>query len=348
MARSIFKGPAEEALMLQSPAIPFDPALWETLAQAGLTLLTTPEVNGGSGAGFDDAAVVLAAAAEYAAPGPLVEADMLAAWLQQKAGFTITGRPTTAALGSVEVDSLGFGARIHGIAERVPWARDCDAVVVLVDLGDRLAVFEVKVADAELTYGHNIAYEPRDSVRFDAQLNESTLVTVAPETLREWRLRGAFARAVQSCAAMQSALALTIDHASQRIQFGRTIGKFQSVQNLVASAAGEAAVAQTAVDTATCALVKGGFDSAQAELTIGIAKAQCARAARIVARHSHQVHGAIGFTLDHQLRHFSMSALGWQQEFGGDREWNRRIGQLLTDSGVSSTWDLLVDGLPNG
>ena len=81
LARSIFQKPASEALNVQQTAIPFDESLWKTLVASGLTLLSTPERAGGSGAGIAEAAVVLSVAGEYAAPVPVAETDLLAAWL---------------------------------------------------------------------------------------------------------------------------------------------------------------------------------------------------------------------------------------------------------------------------
>lgn len=349
LARSIFKGPAADALMLQHTTIPFDPELWDTLSESGLTLLSASEDEGGSGAGLDDAAVLIAAAAEVAAPGPIAEADMLAAWLLTSAGLPVGHDPTSAVMCSAQVGPSGdTNIRARGLAEGVPWARDCTAIVILADLGDRHVVFELPLSGADVRPGTNVAYEPRDSIAFDIELPGSSVVTVDAAVVREWSLRGAYIRSVQTCAALQTALSLTIEHASVRTQFGRAIGKFQSVQNLIAAAAGEVAIAQAAVDTATRALVAAGFKSVESELTIAIAKAQSARAARTVARNSHQVHGAIGFTLDHQLRHFTLKSLAWQQEFGGEKYWNNRVGRLVVDKAESGIWDVVVHGLAEG
>ncbi|WP_030168159.1 MULTISPECIES: acyl-CoA dehydrogenase family protein [Actinomycetes] len=346
LARSIFRGPAAEALTVQKTSIPHDSKLWNTLTQSGLTLLTAREEIGGSGAGFDDAAVLIAAAAESAAPGPIAEADMLAAWLLDSAGLPVSHSPSTAAEGAVSLsDTQGETVRVSGQLDNVPWARDCEQIAVLADVGDRRAVLSVPVAQAVLNLGYNAAYEPRDHVAFDVEVPASAIVTVGDDVLREWSLRGAFIRSVQSCAAMRTALSLTIEHAGQRKQFGRPIGRFQAVQNMIAEAAGELAVAQAAVDTATRALVTDGFGSRQSEMTVAIAKAQSARASRVVSRNSHQVHGAIGFTLDHQLRHFTLKTLAWQQEFGGDRVWNTRVGELVAGRANSSIWDVVVAGL---
>src|SRR2546430_1295270 len=93
LARSIFARSAAETLNVQRMAIPFDDSLWQTLAASGLTLLSTPESAGGSGAGVAEAAVVLAVAAEHAAPVPVAETDLLAAWLLVLADLEVPSGP---------------------------------------------------------------------------------------------------------------------------------------------------------------------------------------------------------------------------------------------------------------
>ena len=105
LACSILDKYAADALTVPQQALPFDESLWQTLAEAGLTLLSTPVSAGGSGAGIAEAAALLSAAAEYAAPGPLAEGDLLAAWLLTAAQLDIPTGPLTS--GTCEVACLG-------------------------------------------------------------------------------------------------------------------------------------------------------------------------------------------------------------------------------------------------
>jgi acyl-CoA dehydrogenase len=206
--------------------------------------------------------------------------------------------------------------------------------VVLVVPSDRL----------ETTLGHNLGQEPRDTVRFDLELPRDAVVPVGTTVSAEWWVRGALTRSAQTCGAVESALRLTLEHASTRVQFGRPLGRFQAVQHLIAEAAGEATMARAACDAAVRTISSCGVGSPAAELAAGIAKCQAARAATVVSRVSHQVHGAIGFTLDHRLRHFTLRMQAWRAEFGDERSWEHRIGVLV--AGAPDLWDVVTSGDP--
>jgi acyl-CoA dehydrogenase len=347
LACSILDKYAADALTAPQQALPFDESLWQTLAASGLTLLSTPVSAGGSGAGIAEAAAVLSATAEYAAPGPIAETDLLAAWLLTAAEVDVPDGPLT--LGTCEVavsEADGGMVRVAGTADRVPWARDCDTVVVLGTSAAGEVVIRLPVDRCGIVPGHNVAHEPRDTVRFDLGLPRDSVVPVGSGLAREWLLRGALARSVQTCGAMESALALTIEHASQRIQFGRPLGRFQAVQHLVAEAAGEVTAARAACEVAVRTAVQHGIASPAGELAVAVAKSQSARAADVVSRVSHQVHGAIGFTLDHRLRHFTLRMLAWRGEFGGARDWERRVGAFALAAGAD-LWPLVTSGRPD-
>jgi acyl-CoA dehydrogenase len=346
LARSIFTKSAFEALTVQQTAIPFDGSLWQTLTECGLTLLSTPASAGGSGAGIAEAAVLLSAAAEYAAPVPIAETDLLAAWLLEVAGLEIPTGPLTSGTCAVSISGEAGPVSVAGTADRVPWARNCEAVVVLGSSERGGVVFLLPMDRCTVLEGHNLAREPRDRVPFDLELPRESVVPVRDGLAREWLLRGALARTAQSCGAMESALALTIDHASHRTQFGRPLGRFQAVQHLIAEAAGEVSIARAACELAVRTAVQQGIASPSGELAVAIAKSQAAHASGVVSRAAHQVHGALGFTLDHKLRHFTLRMLAWRGEFGNAREWEHRIGDLALTAG-DDLWSLISSGRPD-
>src|SRR5262249_3519406 len=67
----------------------WSPALWATLAEAGLPLVGIPEEHGGPGGGWPEVAAVLRAAGRFGAPVPLAESCALAGWLLTQAGLPI-------------------------------------------------------------------------------------------------------------------------------------------------------------------------------------------------------------------------------------------------------------------
>ncbi|WP_236791983.1 acyl-CoA dehydrogenase family protein [Amycolatopsis sp. GM8] len=311
-----------------SASVSLDRALWTTLSESDLTRLTATD---GAGATWVEAAELLRAAARVAAPVPLAENDLLALWLLARAGLGDTGD----AGGIRTVASLDPSGRARG----VPWAGCADSVVALWQDGSRWLVADVPAAMVTVVPGHDLAGQPRDDVQVD--LAALSGVAVEEPVRREYLLRGALARAVQVTGALEQAVELSISHTSQRHQFGRPLAKFQAVQQLVADAACESALARAATDAAVATLVRGTDTLDELELRIAIARSVTGHATSVVVRNTHQVHGAIGTTLEHPLHEVTVPALAWRSEFGSLAAWDQRLTDLLTSTG-GSAWQLGV------
>ncbi len=55
---------------------------------------------------------------------------------------------------------------------------------------------------------------------------------------------------------------------------------------------------------------------------------------------AHQLHGAIGVTIEHRLWLATMRARSWVDEFGDTAHYARRLGRLAL--AVPDTWDLVI------
>ncbi|MEU5989344.1 acyl-CoA dehydrogenase family protein [Spirillospora sp. NPDC047418] len=281
---------------------------WAALVESGLALVGVPEEAGGSGGTPADAAAVLRAAGHHGAAVPLAETGWLAGRLLAEAGLPVPRGALTAASGEVEA----AGRTLSGTLRRVPWARSADRLVVLADG----VVAVVDPAAARITEGSNVAGEPRDDVVLPGVRAEAVApCAVGPAELRR---RGALARAVQLTGAMGRALELSVRYAGEREQFGRPVGRFQAVQQLLAELAGEATVADVAVRAA----VRGPDDP----VAVAAAKANASRAAGTVAAIAHQVHGALGVTGEHVLRTVTLRLWSWRDEYGNETEWADELG----------------------
>lgn len=301
----------------------FDAELWRALEQTGLARLTLPEQAGGSGGTFADAAAVLGAAGAYAARVPLAETDLLAGWLLHTCGLEVPDGPLTAAVtepGGSEV-------------ARVPWARAARLVVVLA--GEDVLL--VDPAAVELVEGTNVAEEPRDTLRVD---HVAAAATAPAGTVEEYRLRAALGRAMLLAGAARAALARSVRYATERVQFGRPISRFQAVQHQLAVAAGEVAAATAATTAAARAVDRDGF--AASAFAIYSAKVRTGQAAGEVARIAHQVHGAIGFTREHDLRLATTRLWAWRDEDGSEAEWAERIGDRVLATGADGLWSMVT------
>lgn len=333
LADDILGSGTEPMLDVQRVDVEYSPQLWDTLSESGLTLLTTPEERGGTGAGLRELAVVLESSGYHAAPVPLAEHDLLASWL-----LRIADLPTGPGLMTAAVTAHPLrGGRIDTVLEHVPWAGVADTIVV----AGAGFVASIPATQVSVDLDPDLAGQPHGRVHVDVELDGESFANVDTDPSSEFLLRGALARSLQTCGALARALTLTCVHARQREQFGRPSAKFQAVQALIADAASSVALAKTAADFAVEIASAHGFSSPNGVFAVSVAKIEAARAATLVARNAHQVHGAIGFTLDHRLRHFTTRALAWRSDFGVEREWQHRLGRLVLES-PDDVWELVT------
>ncbi|NDU77079.1 acyl-CoA dehydrogenase [Actinomadura sp. DSM 109109] len=297
---------------------------WRALEESGLALAGVPEEAGGSGGGPADAAAVLRASGYHAASVPLAETQ-LAGRLLADAGLRAGPGPLTVVSGEAEAVEGPGGVVLSGTFRRVPWARSARTLVVLAG-GVAAAVDPGK---ALITEGANVAGEPRD----DVVLSGVPALKAAPCAVgaAELRRRGALARAVQLTGAMARALDLSVRYAGEREQFGRPIGRFQAVQQMLAELAGEAAVADVAVRAAV---------RVPDPVAVAAAKANASRAAGTVAAIAHQVHGALGVTEEHPLRQVTLRLWAWRDEYGDEAAWADDLGAAL--AAAPDPWTLVT------
>lgn len=285
----------------------FDAALWSTFCSSGLDKL----LAGDESTALREATLMLRAAGFHAVRIPATEA-LLANWLAARAGWN-----ETSFLPAVVTSPEGWAA--------VPWGRNATALYFLQDgfIARCLGPPTVTRKSA------NLAGEPRDEI---ARPTGALEVSSAPLDADELLCLAAVCRAAMIAGAMERALAFVVEYAGQRVQFGRPIGSFQAVQQMLAQLAAHAAAAGAAVDLAVA--VRSSF-------TAAVAKSRASDAVGLVTEIAHQVVGAIGFTAEFPLHHLTRRLWAWREEDGSELFWNRRLGALAAAHGGRGLWPLL-------
>jgi acyl-CoA dehydrogenase len=313
----------------------FDGALWRNVEDTGLSRLSsTPDL----GAGPSEVAIVLAGLARHAGAVPVAETDLLAAWLGTQAGLEL---PTEGPLTVAIADSTVSDGWISGTASDVPWTRASAAVVLAARTADGLYVARLgpdELADLDVTYGYNLAGEPRDTLAFDLRTDRFRTLnsTLGEELIR----RGAWARCVQTIGALDAAVVRSVAHTSERVQFGRPLSAFQSVQHCLAAVAGETERARAVATLAVAAAADHGFGSAATDYAVTVTKVVLGHVVSVVTRIAHQLHGAIGVTIEHPLWLSTMRARSWTDEYGSPAYHARRLGRHALDA--ADPWDTVV------
>ena len=308
--------------------------LWAALEEVGLPMAALPESAGGSGLAFGDAMFALRRTAYHAAPVPLAE-TMLASRLLAAAGLQVPeGAITVASAPGGDKPRLA-GGKLSGAVARVPWGGQCRHVVVVAESEGREILVLASTEGAAGATDLNLAGEPRTALRFEGAtaIGSARFEGGGMRVLSE----GALLRSVQMAGALERTLEYALLYANERVQFGRPIGKFQAIQHLLAVLAGHAAAARASAEAA----VEASAESAD-EFTVAVAKSRTGEAAGKSAEIAHQVHGAMGYTREHNLHYVTRRLWSWRDEFGNETFWQTRLGRIVAAKGADSLWPMLT------
>ena len=272
---------------------------WVALEECGLTRLWVSEEHGGFGLVPAEGFGMARLAGAHALPLPVAD-TLIATWLLSEAKLeSPTGRTSIFIAGWQR--GIAFGDRADHVvrAERGTISLHRGPVA-----GVCAVVGEDPVSNAANLIGELIA-------------TGETHANTAP-------LLAALTRAAQMCGALDAALSLTIAFAAQREQFGRALSSFQAIQHLLSEMAAEVAAASAALEAAIATAHRGAPLDATA---VAVAKFRAGLAAGIVCDHTHQIHGAIGYTQEYALARLTRRLWQWREDFGGESYWAEELGR---------------------
>lgn len=308
--------------------------VWAALEESGFAVAAAPEALGGAGASWDDLFVIVRSAGRHALPLPLPEA-MLANALLARCGLQARNEALSVA---PYADLLLEGSRVRGTLRDVPWGRHAAGVVAIAG-GDAPALVLLDPQQAGLTPKLNVAGETRDDLAFNGVVPLAAAALPPDLSTDQLWLGGALLRCAQSAGALEAALGLSVQYATERVQFGKPIAAFQAIQHQLAVMAEQASCVAVAAEAAF-AESNGTF----APFPIACAKICAAEAAGIVAGMAHGVHGAIGFTHEHSLQHLTRRLWSWRSEFGNLGHWSQRLGRAVCAQGAAALWPAVTAG----
>ena len=316
--------------------------LWQALTENGLPLSWVSEDCGGSGASLAEGFGVLNAAGRFAIAVPLAE-TMLAGWLLSQAKIpSPEGEMTVAPANPKDRIALNADGTLSGRARGVPFAKAAKHIAVLASSASGLSIALVDASACRIEPGLNLANDGSDTVTFNNAIPVAIKPALKGFDQTSLMLMGAVARSLQIAGALESMLEISVRYSNERVAFEKKISKFQAVQHNLARLAGETAAAMSAAASAADTIANAsGFDDA-VFLEATAAKIRCAEAAEKGAAIAHQVHGAIGYTLEHILHRYTMRALAWRDDFGHESYWAVELGKRIAARGADELWPLVA------
>lgn len=295
------------------------PRLWKALADLGLFGLTVAERHGGLGLDERDAVGALEETGRAAAPGPIAE-TFAAAYILQVAGSPDLADAWLPRITSGDaVVTVGLGSS--------PYLESADrADLLILQRGNELhglTAEEVHVERQPSIDGNRrlftVDWKPSASSSFVSGAAAETVIAGARDRLL-------LALSAQLVGLSRQLLDLSVRHVTLREQFGRPLGTFQAVQHRLADVAVGVEFAAPVVARASCSLVA---NAPSASRDVAMAKVFASEAAERAAYSSLQVHGAIGYTREHDLHLYSMRAWTLALAHGDARTHRSRVADEL-------------------
>jgi alkylation response protein AidB-like acyl-CoA dehydrogenase len=314
---------------------PYDATLWAAMVDQGWLGVELDEADGGLGLGGVEVAVLAEEIGRHVAPAPFVPA-VLALGALRRAQRTehldalLSGRSIACVAWARGASALaarhaGSSWRLTGTADPSPYAPVADVAVVAASTDDGPALFAVELDDSTRP-----AREPAMDLTRPLgwlTLDDADAVPLGGTDATDALLdRAATFVSAEMLGSATRALDLAVEHAKDRVQFGRPIGSFQAVKHRCADMLVDVeGMRSTTYWAAWCI----GAADRDASVAASTAKIWCTDASKRVMASALQVHGGIGFTWEHDL-HFLMKRAQLDQVSYGDAVHHRaRLGRLL-------------------
>lgn len=289
-----------------------EPELWSALVEFGLPGLAVAESLGGGGARPRLLYAAIEEAAKALAPAPLVPTVTALDVAVQCDAKELVERITTGttAAFAVPLHDSGWvtsglelpewnGAALDGVVPLVAGAPSAEILIVLA----RSASGEVLVAINASAAGVTVsAQQPLDVTATIGAVTsvgaEGELLADGPEAtraLRTARRQAMLAVAADSVGVGSRALAMAVDWAGERHQFGRAIGSFQAISHRCADILVALEGARSQV------LAAADIDVENSEYLAELATAAALDAGVAATEGALQIHGGVGFTWEHPI-----------------------------------------------
>ncbi len=283
--------------------------LWQRLSDMGVTGLLVPEEQGGLDATPVDLVVAFEALGTHAVPGPWVESVAFMTTL-------VRGTPDLDARDEV-LAGLAEGREVISVAAppHTPRALDADvATRTLLAVDGGLSIAEVGGLCESVDPARRL-FEVTPGRPLAAVLDEESQPTPAFDM-------AVLATSAQLLGLGEHLLTESVDYVKQRKQFGRPVGSYQAIKH-------ELADVRIALDFVRPLLYGAALTGHPRD--VSAAKVSASDGAYLAARTALQVHGAIGYTAEHDLSLWILKVRALVSAWGTAAEHRARILTTLVE-----------------
>ena len=322
------------------------PELWQEMADLGWMGLVFPGKYGGANMSFLDLAVLLEEMGRACLPGPFFSTVILgglpildAGSEEQKQeylpkiarGKTILTLALTEPSARYDAASITVKAIadndayiINGTKLFVPDTHIADYLLCIARTGDQarsedgITIFlvDAKSPDINHTVLNTIAGDKLCEVVFNQlRVDKKDILGQLGQGWSEVQKtlqRATIAKCCEMVGGIQRVLEMTVDYAKERVQFDRPIGSFQVIQHYCANMATDVDACRFSTYQAAWMLSEG----LPCTKELAIARAWASQACERVIALAHQIHGAIGVTMDHDLQFYTKRIKAADLTFG--------------------------------
>ncbi len=345
------KCPKEYVREMEEDEKGYSPDVWREMAELGWMGLVFPEKYGGQDMSFFDLTVLLEEMGRACMPGPFFSTVVLGGMTildvgseEQKQKFlpqiaegkmaialALTEPAGTYTPAGISVTAVADGDDyvINGTKLFVSDANVADYLICVARTKDgasedgiTLFLVDAKSQGISYTMLKTIASDKQAEVVFDnVRVPKKNMLGELDKGWAEVAKiidRAAAGKCAEMIGGAQQVLEMTVQYAKDRVQFGRPIGSFQAIQHHCANMATDVDGSKFITYEAAWMLSEG----LPCAKEIAMAKAWVSEAYRRVVTLGHQVHGAIGFTKDHDMQLYFRRAKAAELAFG-DADFHR-------------------------
>ncbi len=346
--------PASEIRRLRDDPAGLPAGYWQRGAELGWTSLLVSEEHGGgtiSGDGLADLTLVAAAFGQHAAPGPLLDTNVVAAALSRAgdahaavlaglmsgtatAAWCLAGPRPGDGLGTVtlEVRADGGDVVLDGVKRPVESAAQASHLLVTGRTGSGLTQVLVPAGTP------GVSVTPMQTVdltrRFSAVTFDGARVPAgqvlgpiggaAAEVERQLQLAIVIATA-EAAGAMQAAFTRTVTWAFDRYSFGRPLASYQALKHRFADMKTWLEASFAICDAAAAAVSAGSPGAGE---LVSAAKAFTGEYGSELLQDCVQIHGGIGVTFEHDLHLFLRRHTVGRALYGTPAEHRQRLAGI--------------------